>query len=330
MTDLGDNSVRLIGGSGHDLASLLYSSVTDDLAFDFSHGYDQVLADGTVLRGFERVSVSAGDGDDLFRGGSGDDSFYGGLGSDYARGGAGDDVLAARGILYNFEESITRSHDSDVLLGEAGNDTLTADLSEQVYFGSTLVSENTVFMSGGRDDDDLSSTLSAFAQGVSESAPANATTRDNTLTMTGDKGKDSLAAHLSASSHFGATTTVTDNTLLLNRAKGDDDLSVDLFTSVEEMGMTIMTGNQITLLGGKGDDRLHVSGNAMAGNCLILDGGRGHDTLAFEGDRGDYHVTETGKGDYEVTDLGDGSPGAVYSILDVETLVFNGTVFDLA
>ena len=73
-----------------------------------------------------------------------------------------------------------------------------------------------------------------------------------------------------------------------------------------------------------------MSGNALAGNSLTLDGGRGQDSLAFEGDQGDYRVTATGRGDYEVTDLSDGSPGAVYAILDVETLVFNGTVFDLA
>ncbi|EYD76420.1 hypothetical protein Rumeso_01978 [Rubellimicrobium mesophilum DSM 19309] len=327
-------TATLTGGRGHDVASLTYSSLTeDDLVLDFSRSYDRDLADGTTLRGFEAVRIEAGQGDDLFRGGLGDDGFSGGLGSDQANGGAGDDALVADTVLYAYgpDDDDTRSGDSDAFLGGKGDDALTATVAANASFASTAVTrDNILSMAGGNGWDEASIAVSAFAGSSFEGDLADATTRGNTVSATGDNGDDRLGARMSADSEYDGVASVTGNAVTLAGGKGDDHLAVELSTSVQDDGAATLTGNVIALLGGKGDDDLRVSGNALAGNSLTLDGGRGHDSLAFEGDRGDYRVTATGEGDYEVTDLSDGSPGAVYAVLDVETLVFNGTVFDLA
>ncbi len=105
----------LDGGSGIDMVRILRSGSATGFTIDMSsadmfNGTGVTLADGTVLKNFERLWAVGGAGDDVFIGSDGDDYLEGGAGNDILSGGGGSDRIVG-GV-------------GDTISGGAGTDTI--------------------------------------------------------------------------------------------------------------------------------------------------------------------------------------------------------------
>ena len=116
-----DNSIILRAGEGDDSLSARYEGTSAPTTFI-------VNSDGSVASnrgqyfGFERYSITGGDGADTLTGGIGDDNLRGGAANDMLDGGAGADHL--------FGDS-----GDDVLLGNDGDDFLTGNAGADTLNG---------------------------------------------------------------------------------------------------------------------------------------------------------------------------------------------------
>ncbi len=115
------------GGCGTDTAVLLRSASTLSFNIDLSKCI-QVLADGTIMTGFERLVFDGGSGDDVVKGGCLDDYLAGGAGHDKLYGGGGNDLILgnATDSLYggNGDDTISITALPAVVDGGCGTDTL--------------------------------------------------------------------------------------------------------------------------------------------------------------------------------------------------------------
>ena len=97
------------GCGGTDTAVLLRSASTQSFNIDLSKCLN-VLADGTVMTGFERLVFDGGSGNDVVKGGGLDDYLAGGAGHDALYGGGGNDlILGMRPTACSAEPATTSS-----------------------------------------------------------------------------------------------------------------------------------------------------------------------------------------------------------------------------
>jgi hypothetical protein len=106
-----DDADTLDGGAGTDLLRLDHSQTAQPIALDIGSASEQLLPDGSSVRGFERIDGRGGRGGDTLTGAALADTLDGGAGHDRLTGMAGDDLVIGGG-------------GADTLHGGDGADTL--------------------------------------------------------------------------------------------------------------------------------------------------------------------------------------------------------------
>gem|GEM_PF-1526433 len=301
-----------------DLASLDVAAVVGGDGNDhfFTTGDTEILADG-------------GDGNDILEGGAGNDILRGGAGADILRGGAGNDILFIDGDDTVIDGGDGR--DTAKVSGEVG---LTLDLGaisiEEIH-GSSAADTFTnsglsgVHIDGGGGDDILTGgdghdilEGGAGADQVSGGAGDDILyldVDDIAAGIDGGDGRDiGIFTGNAVSLDLGATS--------LEIVDGTEE-NDSLYTSSTGLQGLIVGGgggNDIISLGA-GDDMIEGG----AGDDVI-DGGDGNDNAYFDGDYGDYQITED-SGTISVVDL-QGDDGSD-TLINVERLSFNDVVVHL-
>ena len=174
----GDDVITFVGATGHadggdGIDSWVgdYSGTSTPLGFE-ENGTTGKLSNGTLIRNFESVSLTAGSGDDRIllsssgnatvHGGAGDDLIQSGPGDDVLDGGAGHDVVsydgATAGVTVNLgitssQNTIGAGYDTlsgfEAVHGSQYGDTLTADDLGDALYG---LAGDDVLVGGGGDD----------------------------------------------------------------------------------------------------------------------------------------------------------------------------------
>ncbi|WP_429814336.1 calcium-binding protein [Ensifer sp. B1-9] len=250
-------SAEIDGGAGEDWLAISERERTSDLTVDFAAGK---VSTGTVLRGFEQVSlvlgsgndrviagdlgslgVDAGAGNDHLEGGAGRDRFDGEGGNDTIDAGAGDDMIetgAGDDVAFGGDgrDRLANDGGSDVLDGGAGDDWLQDTVPDSGSLGVASI------LRGGAGND----TINARYLGEAD----------------GGEGRDLLSLN------YGGLREATD----FDAARGVTHTGLT-FANVEYFNIT--TGPYADVLRGADDnDTL----NSLGGND-ILDGRGGNDAL---------------------------------------------------
>ena len=250
-------SAEIDGGAGEDWLAISERERTSDLTVDFAAGK---VSTGTVLRGFEQVSlalgsgndrviagdlgslgVDAGAGNDHLEGGAGRDRFDGEGGNDTIDAGAGDDMIetgAGDDVAFGGDgrDRLANDGGSDVLDGGAGDDWLQDTVPDSGGLGVASI------LRGGAGND----TINARYLGEAD----------------GGEGRDLLSLN------YGGLREATD----FDAARGVTHTGLT-FANVEYFNIT--TGRYADVLRGADDNDTF---NSLGGND-ILDGRGGNDAL---------------------------------------------------
>ncbi len=300
-----------------------------------AHTATDGFGDTDTLNGVGGVKATASN--DRIYGNAGDNQFQLGAGNDFADGGDGNDTIdysydddgtAAHGALVNLSsqtfatslgtigprsavglygdsdsllniENVTGSHLGDYIIGNGqdnvlegleGDDTLIGGAGNDRFYGGR--GSDTMDGGTGLDTVDYSRDVrdDGSTDGVQVNLLGNGPAQD--LLLEADQARDI----------WGSIDTVT-NIRNVVGTRYDD---------------TIYGGNHGNLLeGGAGNDKL------MGGvDNDTLDGGDGTDTAIFEGNRGDYLVTENADGTVTVADQRAGGLDGVDTLKNIELLKF--------
>ena len=284
ITDLGNNTFRIVGPDGTDTVSNVETARFSDgdvaLAApsgptftenadtqDGTEGDDVLNALGgdDVVNGLGGNDTINGDaGDDTLDGGAGNDTINGGEDQDTIYGGLGDDTIdggARNDTLYGGDgaDTIYGGTQNDMLFGDAGNDNLFGDKGNDVIEGGT--GDDT--LEGGTNNDILR----------------------------GDGGNDTLRGGDDDDFLYGGT----ENDMLYGDA-GTDELYGEDGTD--------------SLFGGAGSDELYggAGNDTLDGGSQndILDGGLGADVMTGGSGNDIYYVDNAGDDVIELAGAGSG------------------------
>lgn len=273
------------GGCGTDTAVLLRSASTLNFNIDISKCI-QVLADGTIMTGFERLVFDGGSGNDVVKGGCLDDYLAGGLGHDALYGGGGNDRLLgdATDSLYggNGNDVISITGLPAVVDGGCGTDTLR--IIGPMAFTPGIVSnvESFVVVDGFLNFDHVTGagdrvSFNNFfdASGAPTTSGPGLTITVAETTLAGEPGQtQGPGVNILGSSHNDSITGgVGDD--VLNGGRGDDTIHGG------DGADRIDGGTGLDWIYGDGGDDFILSVNPD-GQDIHLDGGAGNDFARIE------------------------------------------------
>ncbi|MEM8794744.1 MAG: LamG-like jellyroll fold domain-containing protein, partial [Pseudomonadota bacterium] len=267
------------------------------------------FADGTVVTAGNLIAArNALDPDQTIDGTSGSDMLTGAAGDDTISGGAGNDVLEGG----SGNDTIFDGTGADSVDGGEGSDTIMLDAivgtsgTNVISDTGTTGTDTLVFVGGSGNSFDVQADFSAATSGIEvidgsqatgEVLQANGSALDFDLTGITTTGIDEIRGTGSADTVIGSDSA--DN---ITGGGGNDVLSGG-------------SGND-TIEGGAGDD--------------TLEGGSGTDTAIFNGNLGDFDITETTNG-FVFTDNRDGSPEGTDTVTGFENFEFaDGTIVTAA
>ncbi|WP_298282677.1 Ig-like domain-containing protein [Novosphingobium sp.] len=286
------------GGAGFDTAVIDRSGATGDITFSIAlPSVLQVLDNGTTVVNVERVTLTAGRGNDILTGGSGDDYFDGGAGDDELIGGLGHDELrGGRG-----DDLLVGSTGADIIDGGDGNDSINSG------YGARVVN-------GGRGIDNAYLDFRGFDRQV----------------------VFSVADNLAGTQTINSTVVSNIEQITLETGRGDDILVGgkldDIFSSTGGRNQMFGKGGNDRLIGGDGEDYLDggtgddvLRGRDGADELL---GGTGTDTASYSGSSDEYFVTQTADG-FVIRDLTENRDGTDH-LVSIERLSFTDGSFTLA
>jgi Ca2+-binding RTX toxin-like protein len=336
--------LRFLGANGDDI----FTNLTDIDTWAAGHRGNDIIATGggndKVYGGFGEDTLSSTGGTnilngleevDTITGGSGNDTIYGFEGNDIINGGAGHDyIVAGRGddVIYggSGNDTVYGYYGNDLIYGGTGNDFLYAQQDDDTVYGE----EGNDHVRGGSGVD--------FLEG-----------NDGNDYMLGDEGNDSIYGGNGSDRIFGSD----DNDTIYGGAErdflyagngddtvyggdGDDQMRGDLgndrlFGEAGKDRIGADGGDDYieggadydTIFGNDGVDEIVGSSadfvNAGAGDDIIRFSQQLFDRAGFNGNSGDFTITQSGDTLYVHDDVGN---DGLDSITGAEFLQFqNGT-----
>jgi Ca2+-binding RTX toxin-like protein len=327
-----------VAGSGTSLTvaglpgqvSIIGSEGTNDaLVINTLGGNDKIDASG-LAAGVMRLTIDAGDGNDIIIGSGGADVLIGGAGNDIITGGLGSDVA----FMGDGDDTFVWNpgDGSDIVEGQGGTDRL--------QFNGSNANENIDISANGsrvrlfRDVGNVTMDLNDVehvrvnASGGADTVTVNDLTGTDTKlvaidlatvgTTTGDGRPDQVITNgtgaddtitIAGNASLIAVTGLAAQVVVVHAEGTNDTLTVNGLGGNDTINASALSAGHINLVlnGGDGDDTLTGSG----GNDLVV-GGRGND-VAFLGKGDDTFVWNPGDG----SDTVEGQAGT-------DTLLFNG------
>jgi Ca2+-binding RTX toxin-like protein len=308
----------VVGGSGYDLLAFSRENSNTGLnlrASDFLSATPTTLSDGTVVSGFERVSVGLGSGNDIFfldrglflistamNGGSGSDLFKVDLTNFVtapiylALQASGNSHLGLRAstdfmILESFERlEVLSGSGADTLGGGFGNDLIDGGIGNDTINGG---GGNDV-LRGGADNDLVFDGDGEFNIPVGNDALEGGTGNDTVIggggtnTLSGGAGDDSLTSGLGSNQSGVAATDTIDggdgiDTLSMSVQFASSNLTFDLAQMATSAGLVLSNGTTVRnielvsrVVGGQGDDTFIADASSQ------FDGRGGNDRLVAD------------------------------------------------
>ncbi|WEX79194.1 calcium-binding protein [Sinorhizobium numidicum] len=244
------------GGTGNDVLYLQHHGEPQDITVDLERG---TASTGLVFRGFEKIDITLGSGDDVVFGssnmmgsvfaGEGDNVLIGGSSRDHFDAGSGDDVMLGNGG----DDTLIGRGGVDFIDGGDGNDLIRLFRPEGIIEGGA--GDDTLHIAadhvmGAIDFDALAGMMgpSLVFRGIESFRVVTNLYDQNDDTLRGGGGNDVLASN--------------NGDDLIDGRAGDDEISGG--------------GGADRLIGGAGDDQIWGGGGA---DQLI--GGAGADTFIW-------------------------------------------------